>query len=141
MLEIKGLLESRIFTNEQTGFGIFRIALLDEDNKSMTIKGPLASLDLDSIYLFEGSYEEHHSYGLQFKVNSFKEVLPSEEEHVIRYLSGPSFPGIGIKSAEAIVEKYGNNVLEEIKDNQEFTMDVKGISAKKLQNILERTKA
>lgn len=135
MEEIKGLVESRIFINEQTGFGIFRIALLDENNKSFAIKGPLANLEIDSSYLFSGNYEEHSNYGLQLNVHHYEEILPSEEEHVLRFLSGPSFPGIGIKSAESIVEKYGKDVLNRIKKDPSFVLEVKGISQKKLENI------
>ncbi|CAM3656368.1 ATP-dependent RecD-like DNA helicase [Erysipelothrix urinaevulpis] len=136
MLEIKGLVETRIFVSEQSGFGIFRIALLDEDG-SLTIKGPLSQLKKESSYLFKGEYHDDPRYGIQLNVYSYEEILPSEKEHVLKYLSGPSFPGIGIKSAEAIVEKYGEDVLELISQDESFTIDIPGVSKERLQNICD----
>ena len=135
MLEIKGLVESKIFSNEESGFGIYRIALLEENNKSFVVKGTFNNLELDSTYLFSGEYEEHYNYGLQFNVKKYEEILPSEEEHVLRYLSGPSFPGIGIKSAQAIVDKYGVDILNDIKENSDLVLEVKGVSKDKLENV------
>lgn len=132
--QIKGVVERKIFSSEQSGFGIYRIAILDE-NEEITIKGPLSTLEVDSTYVFTGVYDDDPRYGMQFKVEQFEEILPSNKDHVLQYLSGPSFPGVGIKSAEAIVKKYGEDVLNKIKDNPDFEMKVKGISDKNLTMI------
>lgn len=137
MLEIKGLVENKIFISEQSGFGIFRIALLEEGNQALTIKGPLSMLKIDSVYLFTGEYHEDPRYGLQFNVLNYEEVLPSEKEHILKYLSGPSFPGIGIKSAEAIIEKYGEDILEQIREDEDLVLSIPGIGKDKLKMLCD----
>ena len=133
---IKGIVERQIFYNEQNHYGIFLLAL-EEDFETITIVGSLYNLEVDSSYEFTGDYVEDPRYGLQFRVRSFTKLLPSEKEHIIRYLSGPSFIGIGPKSAEKIVEQYGEDILDKIKENPEIELRVKGISKANLENLKE----
>lgn len=138
MLEtIRGIVETQIFYNERNHYGIFLIALEDGTQDRMTITGSFYQIELLESYEFKGRYVEDPRYGLQFKVSSFVKVLPSEKEHVIRYISGPSFTGIGPKSAEAIVEKYGENIIELIQEDPEIELKVKGVSKANLENLKE----
>ncbi|CAM4315821.1 ATP-dependent RecD-like DNA helicase [Erysipelothrix inopinata] len=134
---IKGVVETCIFKNEQSGFGIYRIALLNSNQKPLTIKGPLINIELESYYEFQGSYHEDPRFGMQFNVVSFTKMLPEHPDFIVRFLSGPNFPGIGNKTATAIVEKYGNDVLDRIRQEDDFVIDVKGLSAVKAQKIID----
>ena len=134
---IKGVVETCIFKNEQSGFGIYRIALLNSNQKPLTIKGPLINIELESYYEFQGSYHEDPRFGMQFNVVSFTKMLPEHPDFIVRFLSRPNFPGIGNKTATAIVEKYGNDVLDRIRQEDDFVIDVKGLSAVKAQKIID----
>ncbi len=138
MLEsIRGLTETKIFYNEQNHYGIFLIALEDAHNETMTIVGNLYNIELYQSYEFHGHYVDDPRYGLQFKVERFSKILPSEKEHVILYLSGPSFPGIGIKSAQSIVEKYGDDIIDQIQKDPDMALSVRGISKKNIEIMRE----
>lgn len=134
---ISGHVESLIFKNEQSGFGIYRIVLFNSNQKPLTIKGNLATLELEGSYEFHGYYHEDSRFGMQFQVTSFQKMLPQDKEFIVRYLSGPSFPGIGPKTAEAIVQKYGETVLEEVKVNKDFKLSIKGVSKAKADLIID----
>ncbi|MBK2401686.1 ATP-dependent RecD-like DNA helicase [Erysipelothrix sp. strain 2 (EsS2-6-Brazil)] len=133
---IKGSVETCIFKNEQSGYGIFRIVLFNSNQKPMTIKGPLATLELDSYYEFTGDYVEDPRYGMQFDVIAFKQMLPQHRDFIIRFLSGPNFPGIGQKTATAVVDTYGEDVLDQIREDESFKLDVKGITEAKAEMIV-----
>lgn len=133
---IKGSVETCIFKNEQSGYGIFRIVLFNSNQKPMTIKGPLATLELDSFYEFTGDYVEDPRYGMQFDVIAFKQMLPQHRDFIIRFLSGPNFPGIGQKTATAVVDTYGEDVLDQIREDESFKLDVKGITEAKAEMIV-----
>ena len=133
---LKGIVVARIYTNEQSGYGIFQIVLFNSDQKALTIKGPIAELEVDSSYDFEGYYHEDDRYGLQFTITNYRKTVPNDRDFIIRYLSGPAFPGVGAKTAEAIVDAYGDSVLEDIKARQLNEISVGGVSKDKAKQII-----
>ena len=66
---------------------------------------------MDSTYKFHGRYVENPRYGMQFEVLAFEQVIPSEKEYVIRYLSGPSFPGIMLKVLKQLLRSMAKILL------------------------------
>ena len=134
---IKGMVEKQIFYNESNHYGVFLISLENNFDAPLTIVGNLFNLEVDSFYEFTGRYVENPRFGMQFEVMSFKPVSPKERDFVIRYLSGPSFPGIGLKSAEALVDKYGDDIIEVIRKDPELDLKVAGIRKDKLDNLKE----
>jgi exodeoxyribonuclease V alpha subunit len=132
---IIGLVERKIFYNESNHYGVFVMIPDLVDNRPITIVGNFYNIELDSSYEFTGRYVENPRFGLQFQVDTFKKVLPTEREAVVRYLSGPSFLGIGKISAENIIEKYGVDVLDKIRANPDMSLVVRGIGKDRLDNL------
>lgn len=130
---IEGIVESQVFYNESNHYGVYRINLSNINDRPLTIVGNLYNLEVDTFYEFKGSYVENQRFGLQFQVTSFRKLLPVKREYVIRYLSGPSFPGIGVKSAQLIVEHYGEGVLEQLRQTPDMELDVPSIGKEKLE--------
>lgn len=136
---IQGLVNVEIYRNQSSGFGIFKVSFGNSE-KPVTIKGPLYDIKMDHTYEFFGSYVEDRNYGLQFQVESYEMMLPTHSEFIVKYLSGPSFPGIGKITAERIVETYGELVLDEIKEGLIETLEVKGLTAKNAAKMIETIK-
>ncbi|WP_166082824.1 SF1B family DNA helicase RecD2 [Erysipelothrix anatis] len=137
---VKGVVDSAIFVNEQSGFGIFRIVLFNTNQKPLTIKGPISALELESFYEFTGTYREDPRFGMQFAVSAYQKMMPQDRDFIIRYLSGPNFPGVGQKSAEALVDKYGATILDDIRNNPDFIIECKGITQGKAEMIMEKVR-
>ncbi|CAM3574221.1 ATP-dependent RecD-like DNA helicase [Erysipelothrix anatis] len=137
---VKGVVDSAIFVNEQSGFGIFRIVLFNTNQKPLTIKGPISALELESFYEFTGTYREDPRFGMQFAVSAYQKMMPQDRDFIIRYLSGPNFPGVGQKSAEALVDKYGATILDDIRNNPDFIIECKGITQGKAELIMEKVR-
>ena len=74
--------------------------------KKLSLKGTFHSFHADDDYKFTGRLVNHPTYGAQFDVHTFAKEMPGTETGLIHYLSGDLFPGIGMKTAESIVETW-----------------------------------
>ncbi len=84
----------------------------------------------------EGKWE-NTSYGVQFQVENFMEVVPRTREGILGYLSCGAVKGIGPKMAETIYQEFGLQTLEIMENRPEELMKIRGISGKKLKGIIE----
>ena len=78
---------------------------------------------------------EHQKYGLQFKVNEYERVKPSDKDGIIEFLSSDLFNGIGEKIATQIVETLGENALDKILEEKSNLYLVPKLSSKKIDII------
>ena len=84
-----------LFRNSSNFYTVMLFRTSDEEDRTLTVTGICPSIQTDVMYNIYGRYVEHPRYGIQFALEHYEVSLPSEEEGVIRFLSGPSFPGIG----------------------------------------------
>lgn len=84
----------------------------------------------------EGTWE-NGSHGLQFKVESFMEIVPRTKEGIIGYLSSGAIKGVKQRTAEAIFQQFGLEALEVIEHSPEKLLCIRGISERKLRDIVE----
>lgn len=75
-------------------------------------------------------------YGLQLQVESYEEILPQTEEGIKGYLSSGMIRGIGPKTAELIVEKFGTRTFDVLDHYPDSLLEIKGITRTKLDAIL-----
>lgn len=84
----------------------------------------------------EGEWETN-SHGTQYKVETFLEVVPRTREGILGYLSCGSLKGIGPKTAERIVNRFGLDTLEVMEKYPQELLKIQGISQKKLDRIVD----
>lgn len=77
-----------------------------------------------------------NKYGLQLQVESFEEILPQTKEGIMGYLSSGMIKGIGPKTAELIVEKFGTRTFDVLDHYPDSLLEIRGITRKKLDGIL-----
>jgi len=87
-------------------------------------------------YDLEGKWESG-KYGLQLKIEKYKEVLPATEDGMIGYLCSGLIKGIGPKTAVLIVKKFGLNTFDILDQHPERLLEIKGISEIKLHGIIK----
>ena len=139
---IKGNYKRSIYTSDN-GFviGLFKIKETNEENlkefinKTITFTGQFVELNVDDTYFFYGEMVEHQKYGLQFKVNEYERVKPSDKDGIIEFLSSDLFNGIGEKIATQIVETLGENALDKILEEKSNLYLVPKLSSKKIDII------
>ena len=80
---------------------------------------------------FYGSWEVN-KYGQEFKALSFEYVKPETKNGLIAFLSSDVFPGIGPRTAERIVTRFGEDSLQVLRDDPDSLLEVPGITAEKV---------
>lgn len=144
---IIGEVERVIFQSEKTRFFVLKV-IIDETNTHFTfdtiVTGYFHDITEGDAYRFTGDIKSHPRFGEQFNATQFKQELPKTNQGVIQYLSSDTFKGIGLKTAEKIVDKLGYNALEIISDDKNALKKVSGLSKAKIdmihQTILENKK-
>lgn len=74
-------------------------------------------------------------HGLQFEVEQWKEILPSTVPGIRAYLASGVLKGIGAKTADAIVERFGTRSLEVLEREPERLLKIRGANAALLSKI------
>lgn len=135
---IKGNVVRMLFESS-TGYkvGLFKVKESSEGelqnyvNKTITFTGNFMPLNNELTYIFNGNIVNHPRFGVQFNVVSYENVIPSDTDGIVMYLSSGIFKGIGPKTAKLIVENFGSETIEEIKKGNPLLSRIKGMNEKK----------
>ena len=126
MSSYKVKVSRRIFTSPDTGFGVFKV-VLDSSRESRVIVGNLFSLSEGDFLQIEGEESEHPRFGRQIKVSRFEFILPQDGEGMVKYLSSGRFKGIGKKTAQKIVDHFGQQTFEVLENMPERLGEIAGL--------------
>ena len=135
MAERKGCIEDIIFYNEENGYLVALVS--DESGEEGIVTGSLPLAREGSSYVFFGEDMIHPKYGVQFRFDSYKEVVPETESGIIAFLASGMIRGVGRKTAELIVAHFGTDTLTVMEKDPERLLEVEGIGEKKLEAIRE----
>ena len=134
-----------IYENNTNSYkvGVFRVKdssdnLKDYIGHSISFVGNFNKLSEEVYYKFGGLIVNHPKYGEQFSVTIYEVSNPTDEEDIISYLGSGLFKGVGIKTAEKIVKKYGTNSIEIIKNDPYALSKINGISIKTSKEIHDK---
>lgn len=140
MSYIKGNFRKYIFRSDKNYVvGLFKVYETDLEGlgSTVTFTGYFGDLNETDSYLFNGELVNHDKYGKQFNVTSYEVLLPSDEDHIIDFLSSELFKGIGLKKAKSIVDTLGSNCLTLILDNKDVLRSVSGVTSKQIDVIYD----
>lgn len=140
--------EKEIYSNSDDGYSVYLYVTderVPEGAKNQNHKGKETAFTAVGYYLPEGKLLEYDlkgnwvkgKYGLQLSVDFYEEVIPDTEEGICQYLSSGTIKGIGPKTAEAIVDRFGSRTFEVFDKEPEKLRTIRGITEKKLSVILE----
>ncbi len=139
-VRLRGKIMYVLFHNDTNFYTVAKFKVADEHERTITITGTFPSAETDVLYVLYGSYVEHPRYGMQFKVDNYEKPLPSEEEGIVRYLSGEAFKGIGKATAEKVVKALGDECLAMIREDPMVLRTVQGLSERQIAAIEEGMK-
>lgn len=125
----------RIFFSEESGYGVFKVSVKGTREQTVMV-GNLFDVNEGDFLEITGDDFNHPTYGHQIKVTAYKSIPPEDREGVIKYLSSGRFRGLGKRTAEKIVNKFGDKTFEILQDNPERLREVKGVK----KNIIEEIK-
>ena len=129
-----GTIERIIFENVSN---FYRILLLDiEDTNAedfddfeIIVTGTMADVIEGEEYTFWGQIVQHSKYGEQLQITRYERAKPTSKG-LVKYFSSSHFKGIGLKTAQKIVELYGENTIDEILEHPEKLETISGLPSK-----------
>ena len=93
---------------------------------------------IDSIKVkMTGHWSKNDKHGIQFEMESYQEVIQTDRQGIVIYLSSGLIKGIGKKTAEKIYDKFGDQTLDILDNYPEKLKNISGITDKKLKKICE----
>ncbi|MGN0348883.1 MAG: ATP-dependent RecD-like DNA helicase [Roseburia sp.] len=132
MEKLAGYVEHIIYRNEENGYTVLNLISGEDEITCVGIFSAIA--DGENIEMV-GSYTNHPTYGRQFKVESFEEKAPEDEEAIERYLGSGAIKGIGLALAARIVRRFKEETFRIIEEEPERLAEIKGISERKAREI------
>ena len=128
-----GTVHSVIFQNAENGYTVLR--LLTEEGEVVTVVGCIPCVAPGEHLTVSGVLEQHPQHGEQLRAVELERFLPEDEEEIFNYLSSGVCKGVGPATAQRIVERFGRDTLDILEREPERLTLIKGITAKKAQEI------
>ncbi len=132
----QGTVEAVIFTNSDNGYTVFDLSS-EDGSEIITAFGILPNIAPGEKVKLVGEWTHHQNYGKQFRVAYYEKQLPATSNEILRYLSSRAVKGIGPKTAQKIVDMYGEDSFDVIENHPEWLAKIPGISASKAKEISE----
>ncbi len=140
---IKGKLKKIIYQNDDNGYvvALFRIKetndtkLSDLVNKTITVTGTFNEVYLDVYLILYGNYEKNNRFGMQYRVLRYERPMPTTKDSIIEFLSSSFINGCGIRTAKKIVDFFGEEALEKIKEDKNNLLQIDGMNESKANKI------
>ena len=124
------------FENPENGYHVIKVNAKGF-NDLVTVIGNMVGINVGSVLNLRGEWIHDSRYGKQFKIISWKEVLPATIYGIEKYLGSGLVKGIGPAYAKRIVEHFGVKTLEIIDDSPDSLKDVRGIGKERVAKIKE----
>ena len=128
-------MEHIIYRNADNGYTVLNLVSGEEE---ITCVGIFSAIAEGENIEASGDYTDHPTYGKQFKVESFEEKAPEDEEAIERYLGSEAIRGIGLALAARIVRRFKADTFRIIEEEPERLAEVKGISERKAMEIADQ---
>lgn len=129
---LAGYVEHIIYRNADNGYTVLNLVSGEDE---ITCVGIFSAIAEGENIEARGEYTEHPTYGQQFKVASFEEKAPEDEEAIERYLGSGAIKGIGLAMAARIVRRFKEDTFRIIEEEPERLAEIKGISNRKAMEI------
>ena len=129
---LEGTIAYITFTSQDTGFTVLE---LQTDDDLVTVVGEMVGVAPGQQLVVQGTYSNHPSFGIQFKVQNYEVALPSDENAIYAYLASGAVKGIGPVTAKRIIKAFGANALEILECDPVQLATVKGISYRQAVDI------
>lgn len=128
-MTLKGVVKNIIFYNNQNGYCV--LDLFAEDGGDYTCVGNMPVVSVGEALELEGKIVCHPRFGEQFSVQKIVVATPDKVGDILKYLSSGLIKGVGPKTAEKIVDAFGDKTMDVLRDDPYALASIKGISRDK----------
>lgn len=127
---LRGTVVRVTFRNPTNGYSVVQIDA-DDSKERLTAVGILPNARVGAHVLMEGEFITHPKFGKQFAAVTCSDAPPSTAEGISRYLASGIISGVGKKTADRIVEAFGERAIAMIKEDPDRVAEVPGVGKKK----------
>jgi len=133
---VRGVVERVTFRNPENGYSVLQLQVPDKSER-ITVVGNCLEAGVGANVVVRGVFTTHSKFGKQLAANSITATRPSSVEGIERYLSSGLIKGVGAKTAERLVEEFGEETLETIHRHPEKIAKVKGVGKNRAKILSE----
>lgn len=147
-MEYTGVYERTIYYNPVSKYCVISVKTSDESipkkarsayvHRDHLIRFTAVGYELpqtDKISMILNGEWQNGKYGQQFQVEQYEEIVPQTIEGIKGYLSSRLIKGVGEKTADLIIERFGEESLNIIENTPERLLEIKGITSSKIEDI------
>jgi exodeoxyribonuclease V alpha subunit len=128
------------FEREDSTFRVIKVKI-DGRKEPVSVVGHFPRATAGALVRIRGVAEIDRTHGEQVRALAVTELGPRTLKGLGRYLSSGVIRGVGKRTAERLVDKFGMKTLEILDDHPERLSEVQGISKKKAEQIAQAWKA
>ncbi len=132
LLQLCGSVEEIIFRNKSNGYSVLTVLC---DGLSTTAVGIMSDVNIGDELKLVGVWKTHPTYGEQFSFEYYEQFMPATTDSILKYLSSGAVKGIGRATAKRLVDAFGEQTLEVMRDEPERLEQIRGISKDKARSI------
>ncbi|WP_155962835.1 SF1B family DNA helicase RecD2 [Streptococcus ruminantium] len=136
-----GTIDRIIFENPSNFYKILLLEIeetnTEYDDYEIIVTGTIADIIEGEDYRFYGNLITHPKYGQQLQITRYERSKPTASG-LVKYFSSEHFKGIGRKTAEKIVQLYGEDTINKILAEPEKLTQITGLSSKNKQAFIEK---
>ena len=131
---LEGKISTIIYRNETNGYTVL---LLKSEDEYITAVGETGEIEVGDHVEVDGDFTYHKSYGEQFQFGRITKMLPSDSDAIIKYIAASEIKGLGKKTAEKIVDTFGENTIDTIRYYPDKLLEIKGMNDEKAYALSE----
>ena len=132
---IRVTVQSVLFQNPENGYSVLK--LRTEDGELVTVVGTIPMTIVGERLVIAGRWGHHPSHGPQFEAEFLERLMPETKAEIFSFLSSRAVKGIGAKTAEKIVSRFGASSLDVLENEPERLTEIPGITEKKAREMSE----
>lgn len=132
MRELQGKVIRITYQSPETGY---TVAKLKSGSETHTITGKLPDVHAGQQLKVSGNIVQHAKFGPQLEVKQYEITAPHDLQGIIGYLGSGLIKGIGLKTAQRLVDVFGEQTLDIIQNKPEMLSSVPGIGKKTAARI------
>jgi exodeoxyribonuclease V alpha subunit len=135
MSTISGEVVTVVYHNPENGYVIARVDSPSEPGQ-INVVGLLGDVAPGESLRMSGEWVEHPKFGRQFKAETCEHLLPASINGIRRFLGSGAIKGIGEKTADRMISRFGSQILDIMDSDPEQLLEVEGIGPAKLRTII-----
>ena len=130
---LRGTVAAVVYYNADNGYTVLKLQC--EDGEVVTVVGMIPMAVVGERLLVTGHWVSHSTYGRQFEAEFLERLMPESRKEIEAYLASGAIKGVGIKTAQKIVQKFGVEALDIMENDPDRLTEISGITARKAEEI------